>query len=197
MTDSLSIRLAGAADAAQVAAIYRPYVLETVACFELVPPDPPEMARRIGEVGATHPWLVAERAGVVIGYAYATRHRPRVAYQWCTEVSVYVGAAWQRGGVARRLYEPLLALLALQGFRTAYAVITLPNPASVAFHERLGFAPFAVFEAVGYKHGAWRDVGWYRRVLAPLAGEPPAPLTMQELGSHGEAQAILAAAAGR
>lgn len=190
------VRLATSADAGQVAEIYRPHVLESAASFELVPPDTAEMARRIGELSATHPWLVAEEAGTIQGYAYATRHRPRVSYQWSTEVSVYVRGGCRRAGIGRRLYDPLLQLLTLQGFVTAYAAITLPNPPSLAFHEQLGFAPFAVFERVGYKLGAWRDVAWYRRGLAPPAAAPPPPLPMADLLAGPEGRAVLGAVGG-
>lgn len=194
---AVRVRLAGEADAAAVAAIYRPYVLHTAACFELAPPDEAEMARRIAEVGAAYPWLVAETdAGDVVGYAYGTRHRARLAYQWCTEVSVYIREGNQRGGVGRRLYEPLLALLRLQGFVNAYAVITLPNPASVAFHEALGFAPVTVFRAVGHKLGAWHDVGWYLRVLQPHPPVPSPPLAIADLLGTPNARHILGQAAG-
>lgn len=191
----MPIRLATPADAAAVAEIYRPHVQGTVASFELVAPDAAEMGRRITEVGATHPWLVAEASGAVVGYAYATRHRPRVAYQWCTEVSVYVREGQRGAGIGRRLYAPLLHLLFLQGFVTAYAVITLPNAPSVAFHERLGFERFAVFERIGYKLGDWRDVGWYRRLLRSHPDTPGAPLSMPEVLALPAARELLDTAA--
>jgi phosphinothricin acetyltransferase len=185
------IRLATPADAAAVAAIYAPYVCETAACFEVVPPDAAELARRIREVGAAYPWLVAEQEGEILGYAYGTRHRPRRAYQWCTEVSVYVRRSGHRTGIGRRLYQPLLELLRLQGFINAYAVITLPNPGSVAFHEGLGFRHFTVFPAIGYKLGCWHDVGWYVKVLAPHPSTPADPLPMAELLDLTQARQLL------
>lgn len=185
------IRLATPADAAAVAAIYAPYVAGTAACFEVAAPDATEMARRIHEVGAAYPWLVAEQDGEVLGYAYGTRHRPRRAYQWCTEVSVYVRRTGHRAGIGRRLYQPLLELLRLQGFINAYAVITLPNPGSVAFHEVLGFRPFTVFPAIGYKLGRWHDVGWYVKVLAPHPLVPADPLPTADLLDRAEARRIL------
>jgi phosphinothricin acetyltransferase len=172
------IRLATAADAPALAAIYAPSVTGAVTSFELVPPDGAEMARRLAAVLETHPWLVLERDGEVAGYAYATRHRDRAAYQWSVDVSVYVGAAHRRAGVGRALYERLFEVLRGQGFYTAHAGITLPNPASVALHESFGFRPVGVYTAVGFKLGAWHDVGWWRLPLrepddAPAPPRPP------------------------
>lgn len=188
----MQIRRATPADAAAVAAIYAPYVVDTAACFEVTPPDSAEMAHRIREVGESYPWLVAEIDGEVVGYAYGTRHRARQAYQWSTEVSVYVRLAGHRRGVGRRLYVPLLDLLRLQGFVNAYAAITLPNPGSVAFHRSLGFTPFAVFPHVGFKLGQWHDVGWYALTLSPLPSSPlPDPLPIALLVASGQLQSVL------
>ena len=168
------IRLARADDGAALAAIYAPAVAATAISFELDPPDAAEMARRVAAVLEYAPWLVLERGGAVTGYAYATPHRERAAYRWSVDTSVYVGEAHRGAGVGRALYERLLALLRAQGYYVAHAGITLPNPASVALHERLGFAPVGVYPAVGWKHGAWHDVGWWRLPLRAPDG-PPAP----------------------
>jgi len=170
-----SIRLARAADAAAIAAIYAPSVTDGVTSFELEAPDAAEMAARITALGSYAPWLVLERGGVVAGYAYASRHRDRAAYQWSVDVSVYVDAAHHRRGVARALYQELFRRLVRQGFHTAHAGIALPNPASVGFHESMGFVPIGVYPSVGWKRGAWHDVGWWRLPLAPCDG-PPSPL---------------------
>ncbi len=122
----------------------------------------------------THPWLVAERGGELLGYAYACRHRERPAYRWSTDVSVYVDEGHWRQGVARRLYASLFEHLRRQGFRAACAGITLPNVASVALHECLGFAPVGVYRRIGWKAGAWRDVGWWQLELSMEDHEPPA-----------------------
>jgi phosphinothricin acetyltransferase len=103
--------------------------------------------------------LVCEYDGHILGYAYASSHKERPAYQWAVDVSVYVDEAWRRKGVASALYESLFALLDVQGLSNAYAVIALPNDQSVAFHESHGFEPVGVYTDVGYKHGEWRDVG--------------------------------------
>jgi L-amino acid N-acyltransferase YncA len=161
-------------DAAGCAAVYSPYVLSSATSFEEIAPGEDEMADRIGKGSATHPWLVAERRGELLGYAYACRHRERPAYRWSTDVSVYVGERQWRQGIGRRLYEDLFERLRRQGFRTACAGITLPNVASVALHERLGFVPVGVYRRIGWKAGAWRDVGWWQLDLAVEGAGPPA-----------------------
>jgi phosphinothricin acetyltransferase len=161
------IRRATPDDAAGVAAIYAPIVLDSAISFELEPPSATEMGRRIHATVETLPWLVCHEGDEPLGYAYASTHRARAAYRWSVEVSVYV-AGHQRGrGVGAGLYEALLALLELQGFHRALAGITLPNPASVALHEHVGFTAVGVYREVGFKRGAWHDVGWWERPLAP------------------------------
>lgn len=166
-------------DAAACAAIYAPYVRESAVSFEEAAPDVDGMAPRIRGVTATHPWLVAERGGAVVGFAYASRHRERAAYRWACDVAIYVDAAHHRLGVGRRLYEALFERLRAQRFHVACAGITLPNDASVRLHEALGFEPVGVYRAIGWKAGAWRDVGWWQlRLLAATddGGPPPEPL---------------------
>jgi phosphinothricin acetyltransferase len=165
-----------ARDAQACAAIYAPFVADSVISFEEEAPSAEQMAARIAAVSETHPWLVAEHEGTVVGYAYATRHRDRLAYRWAADVTVYVSPGHHRRGIGRTLYQALLDLLARQGFRTACAGITLPNPGSVGLHEACGFRPVGVYRAIGWKLGAWRDVGWWQCDLAaPDDGRPAAP----------------------
>lgn len=174
------IRAATLADAAAIAEIYAPVVRETAISFEVEPPSAQVMGERLAATLGKYPWLVAEEGGAVLGYAYASRHRDRAAYQWSVEVSVYVGARARRRGVGRRLYGRLFAFLQAQGFVNAYAGITLPNEGSVALHESFGFTPVGVYEQIGYKSGAWRDVGWWRLKLREpgLEPKPPVPLAV-------------------
>jgi phosphinothricin acetyltransferase len=169
------IRLARAADGAALATIYAPSVTDAATSFELTPPDATEMATRVAAVTAHAPWLILERARSVAGFAYASRHAERAAYQWSVDVSVYVDAAHRRSGVARSLYGALFALLRAQGFYKAHAGITLPNPASVGLHEALGFLPVGVYRAVGFKLGAWHDVGRWQLTLREPVGVPVPP----------------------
>jgi L-amino acid N-acyltransferase YncA len=173
------IRLATAADGAALAAIYAPAVEGRAISFELEPPDAAEMGRRVVALTARTPWLVCVHRDAVVGYAYASSHRDRPAYSWSVDVSAYVRADVQRAGVGRALYTSLFAVLVLQGFRNAYAGITLPNPASVRLHEAVGFTPVGVYREVGYKLGSWHDVAWFERRLASHEIDPPSPRLLE------------------
>jgi L-amino acid N-acyltransferase YncA len=164
-------------DAAACAAIYAPYVIDTVISLEEQPPTEHDFAKRIQATTQTHPWLVAQDDGQVIGYAYATRHRERASYRWAADVTVYVAQTHHRRGIGRTLYETLFPLLVAQGLRVACAGVTLPNEASVGLHETLGFLPVGVYRRIGWKMGAWRDVGWWQLELAPQddGDSPPKP----------------------
>jgi len=174
------IRLASSADAEAIAAIYRPIVDATAISFETVAPSPAEISRRIASILEIAPWLVYEDGDGIAGYAYGSRHRDRAAYQWSVDVSVYVAEGTRRRGIGRALYEALFPLLRLQGFYAAYAGITLPNAASVGLHEAVGFRPVGVYRAVGYKLGAWHDVGWWQLSLRDRVPEPRAPRSFRE-----------------
>jgi phosphinothricin acetyltransferase len=186
------IRLAQALDAEAIAAIYRPYVDDTVISFEAVAPDQEEMARRIIETLPLYPWLVSEFEDHVTGYAYAARHRVRDAYRWSVDVSVYISQSYHRRGVGRALYTSLFAILAAQGFVNAYAGVTLPNPASVGLHEALGFTKVGVYERVGFKFGAWHDVGWWQSPLRPRDSSPSEPLDMAAVRARPDWNNLLA-----
>jgi phosphinothricin acetyltransferase len=169
----LKVRIAHESDAPALAAIYAPIVAETAISFETEPPTAEVMAERVRSTLPSHPFLVAEASGQVVGYAYASTHGARHAYQWSTNVTVYVAAEARRSGVGRRLYGVLLPILEAQGFHAAFAGIALPNGASVALHEAVGFEALGVYREVGFKLGRWHDVGYWRRSLDPQT--PPAP----------------------
>ena len=175
------IRLAAARDGEALAVIYRPAVVGSVISFEIEPPDGSEMARRVERILARTPWLVLEVKDAVLGYAYAGQHRDRAAYQWSVDVSAYVHPDARRLGIARALYASLFAVLTRQGFRNAYAGITLPNEASVGLHTSVGFTPVGIYRNVGYKLGAWHDTGWFERPVGPHVPEPPAPTPLPQL----------------
>jgi phosphinothricin acetyltransferase len=172
-----NIRVATAADAADIVAIYAPNVTDAIVSFELEVPTLDAMRGRIAETLLTHPWLVWEEDGKVVGYAYAGKHRERLAYQWSADVSCYVHPGARGRGVGKALYRELLRVLLGQGFVNAYAGIALPNDASVRLHESVGFEFLGVYRGVGFKQGEWRDVGWWHCRLgdAPANPKPPRP----------------------
>lgn len=177
------VRLATPDDAPAILEIYAPLVESTAISFEIEPPTLAEMRQRIIEIGRAYPWLAWEEGGNVTGYVYAGPHRARKAYQWSVEVSSYVHPDHRRRGIGSRLYRGLFELLRRQGYRNAYAGITLPNPASVRLHESLGFAPVGIYREIGFKLGSWHDVGWWHLVLQDLSGkfEPAPPIPFSEL----------------
>ena len=159
------LRDATPGDAAAILAIYAPYVEETAISFERVPPDEATMRERIAQRLASHAWLVAEQGGRVVGYAYAGPFAVRAAYRLAAEVSVYVDRDAGRGGIGRVLYGALIERLRERGMHTAIGIVALPNPASVALHERLGFRHVGTFREIGAKFGRWHDVGWWQLML--------------------------------
>lgn len=165
MPGVMKIRTAVAADAAVLREIYRPYVERTAVSFELEVPSIEEFQRRIAVAVEGWSWLVAKVDGRQVGYAYASAHRAREAYRTSVETSAYVHEDYQRQGIGRALYTQLLKELSERGFGSAYAAITLPNEASVGFHESLGFESIGVFPRVGRKFGVWHDVAWFYRPL--------------------------------
>lgn len=182
----MGVRAARADDADAIAAIYAPIVRDTPISFEVDPPSRDEMRRRITTIGAVTPWLVCTAGEQLAGYAYASGHRERAAYRWSVDVAVYVHEEARGHGVGTALYHALLAMLSLQGFHRAHAGITLPNAGSVRLHESAGFTPVGVYHEVGFKLGAWHDVGWWARDLAPAALSPGEPLRFAEI-AHSEA----------
>jgi L-amino acid N-acyltransferase YncA len=179
----MHIRNAQATDAAAIHAIYSPIVSDTVISFETEPPSVQELATRIDKTQHTLPWLVGVgEQGEVLGYVYASKFRERAAYQWTVEVTAYVHEQARGQGVARRLYGALFERLVTLGYFQAIATITLPNAASVALHEAMGFKAAGLFQCVGHKLGAWRDVGYWQKALhagalpaTPLKPQPPVP----------------------
>jgi len=175
------IRTATTSDTESILKIYAPYIENTSYTFETEVPTIESFKERISHYQESWPWLVCEIGGVVAGYAYGSRHRERVAYQWSVECSVYVHDNYQRRGVARALYTALINILKLQGFRNLYAVINLPNDKSVSFHEQLGFEYFATYKNVGYKLGRWKNVGWWQLQVNEYSMEPEPPLKFLEM----------------
>ena len=176
MEQHFVIRRAVADDAAALLDIYAPYIRETAITFEYDVPAAEEFAARIGDIARTHPYLVCERDGRPVGYAYAHNIRERAAYDWAAELSVYLAPAAQGQGAGTALYRCLIDLLAMQNLRILYGCVTLPNEKSERLHEKLGFAPVGVWHGAGWKFGRWHDVGWLeKRLGGDGAAQPVIP----------------------
>lgn len=160
------IRSATKDDAQAIVDIYNHYVLDTPVSFEEEAVSAAQMAERIANVQALDlPWLVLEEDGKLLGYAYATAWRVRSAYRFSVETTVYLAQDQTRRGLGSRLYEALFPKLKARGLHSAIAGITLPNPASIALHEKFGMKQVARFEEVGLKFGQWLDVGYWQLTL--------------------------------
>ena len=173
---TLLIRPSTPADLPAIAAIYGWNVHNGTGTFELEAPDEADMARRRDDVLAKGlPWLVAERSGQVLGYAYANHFRPRRAYRFCLEDSIYLSADALGQGVGRLLLAELLAQCEARGARQMLAVIgDSANTASIGVHRALGFEPSGVIKSAGWKFGRWLDVVLMQRELG--LGDRTAPV---------------------
>lgn len=181
----MKLRLATGDDAAAIAAVYAPYVTASIVSFETEAPGEAAMRERMEAGGALYPWFVAEEEGAVAGYAYACAFRTRPAYRFTVETSVYLEPGAQGRGIGAALYERLLDTLEAQGFAQAIAAISLPNPASVALHERFGFERAGTYAKVGWKLGGWHDVGLWQRALAAPGTPPAEPLPFATVSRRG------------
>ena len=153
-------------DVAAIQAIYAHHVLHGTASFELTPPTLDEMRQRRADVVAKDlPYLVAEQNGVVVGYAYVTLYRPRPAYRFTVEDSVYVREGLAGQGIGSLLLAEIIKICTAKGYRQLMAVVGDASPPSVSLHERHGFTLAGTFKAVGYKFGAWRDTAMLQRAL--------------------------------
>lgn len=165
--EDLKIRPVTEEDAPAITGLYNPYITNTTITFEEEPVRAEEMLQRIHKVLAIpFPWLCAEVNGRLAGYAYAARWRERSAYRFVAESTIYMDPAFSGQGIGRQLYIELLNQLRAAGMHTVMGVITIPNPASIALHESLGFVKVAHFPEVGYKFNQWLDVGYWQLTFA-------------------------------
>lgn len=163
---NVCLRSALATDAEVISRIYNYYIHNTVITFEEEPVSAQVMAARIADVqNASLPWLVAELDGSLVGYAYANKWKVRSAYRYSVETTIYLERGRERLGLGKRLYSELLSVLRARGIHVAIGGTALPNEASVALHEKLGFERVATFREVGFKHNRWVDVGYWQIVL--------------------------------
>ncbi|KAF1301315.1 MULTISPECIES: GNAT family N-acetyltransferase [Enterococcus] len=160
------IRVAKPADAAELLAIYAPYVTETAITFEYTLPTLAEFQQRIADTLIRYPYLVAEdEMGKIVGYAYAGTYKSRAAYDWTVEVTVYVCQTIRAKGIGSALYQALETQLERQGVVQATACVTGGNEQSIAFHEKRGYQLVATFPKVGYKFDQWYDIVWLQKTL--------------------------------
>lgn len=162
---NIQLRQASESDAAQILDIYGPIVEQTAISFEIATPSTEEISSRIHAALDSHDWLVAVDSSEVLGYAYGSQYRPRKAYRFAAETTVYVKESRRGLGLGKQLYDTLLSSLRSKGFRRAYAGIALPNDASKAVHRACGFVEIGVFPEAGFKFNRWHDVSWWQRKI--------------------------------
>lgn len=177
----VKIRLATPKDGEAILNIYKYYIENTAITFETEVPSVEAFEERIENTLSRFPWLVCEVDDVVAGYAYASKHRERAAYQWSADLSIYVDEKYHRRHIAKALYQVLEETLRLQGYYTVFAGVTSPNPKSEAFHATYGFDTVGVFENVGYKLEQWWGVKWFKYTLTDYQKKPTAPKEFPEV----------------
>lgn len=183
----IEIRPAAPGDAQSLLAVYAPYVEGTAITFEYEVPSVEEFRGRIERTLARYPYIAAEQAGHIVGYAYAGPFHTRAAYAWAVETSIYVDRGKRHQGIGGRLHGALEAVLKAQGFLNMNACIATPREedeyltlGSVRFHERLGYRMVGEFTQVGYKFGRWYNMAWMEKTIGPHGGEVRAPLPFEE-----------------
>lgn len=184
----VKIRVATGADAEALVKIYAPYVENTAVTFEYTVPTPVEFSRRIAEIQEKYPYLVAERNGELVGYAYANTFKGRAAYDWAVEVSIYVRMDQKKSGVGSALYEALEQVLSLQNILNLNAAITNAEhedehftKGSLEFHRRMGYRMVGEFHQCGCKFGRWYNTVWMEKHLGDHAVNPPAVKRFDEI----------------
>lgn len=177
------LRFASVDDAEELLAIYAPYVTDTVITYEYEVPSVSEFRERIASITKKFPYLVYEVNGQIVGYAYANTFRTRAAFQWDVETSIYLTEDAKHKGIAKKLYDVLLAMLRAQGYYRAYAYIDIPNEASTRFHKKLGFEEIAAYPSCAYKLGRWCTLSCMELVLAEITDDtiPSAIVPITEL----------------
>lgn len=192
MKNTVEIRLIRDTDAQGLLDIYKYYVDHTIISFEYEAPTLEEYKERINANTEKYPWLVCSHNNNIVGFAYASTHRYRTAYQWSPESTIYLTPDFHSKGIGRILYKTLFELLKLQGYYNVYAGVGLPNDKSVLFHQALGFEEIGVFRKVGFKHGNWHDTQWFQLHLMEHNLKPPSPKLLEEIRHSEEFQVVLA-----
>jgi L-amino acid N-acyltransferase YncA len=171
----INIRMATLEDAPAIYRIYEPYILKTAITFEYDPVPIEVFRKRMENVLQHFPWLVYEKEGIILGYAYAARFKERAAYDWDCECSVYIDENAHRQGIATALYHKLFELLKDQGYYTVYALITYEHKSSEELHKKFGFTEVGVYRNTGFKMGRWWGLLVMEKRLRSLE-EAPLPL---------------------
>ncbi len=185
------IRPATEADAAEMLALYTPYVINTTVTSEYEPPCLEEFLDRMRTYTAKTPWLCCIADGQIVGYGYASPHRKRAGYQWSCETSIYTRMGWHRRGIASALYSALFEILAYQGYYSIYVGITCPNPRSMAFHMAMGFERMGAYQNSMYKFGKWMDVIWMGKSLRHHDGKPEPTIPYPQIQNSAFCRSIL------
>jgi len=191
MNETYLIRLAEKRDYASILKIYSPFVIETAFTFDCDVPALAEFSDKIETTLLSFPWLVSEWNNQVVGYAYASKHRDRSAYEWSVESSVYVSPDVHQKGIGRSLYAVLFEVLSIQGLINVYAGITLPNAKSEKFHEAIGFKTVGTYTNIGYKLGVWHSVKWLELSLSKHLSPPQKPRAFSEVRGSAKCEAAL------
>lgn len=179
---SIRIRTAASSDAAAIREIYAPYITDTTVTFEYDLPTEEAFAERFDRIRAVYPWLVCEKDGVIVGYAYAdVPFSTRSAYAWNADLSIYLSPEAQGCGIGRAIYSALMDLLVLLGYRNVYGLITGENSGSMAFHEKMGFRVAGIMQSSGCKFGRWINVIWVEKNISPYSIPDSPPLRITEL----------------
>ena len=177
----MKMRFAKMEDLSQILAIYAPYVEETAVSFEYAVPTMEVFRERFLMITAQYPWLVWEEKGEILGYAYGSAPFERAAFSWCAESSIYLRRDQRGKGLGKQLQLALEALLQMQGYRLLYALVTTDNPASIAFHEKLGFAHLATVPGCGWKLDAWHGIVWLEKKLNNLEKVEKFPVSIGKI----------------
>lgn len=186
----MEIRLARESDAAEILAVYAPYIRNTAVTFECEVPSPEEFRNRIRNISADYPYLVCVSDGIIVGYAYAHRQMERSAYRWNAELSVYLDGTYHRRGIGKALYGALLEILRLQNVQNVYGGVTVPNAPSEALHGHFGFTRLGTYHDTGYKCGAWHDVAWFEKSIGSHGSAPKEFVSIRELNPSAVAQIL-------
>ncbi|WP_027398958.1 GNAT family N-acetyltransferase [Anaerovorax odorimutans] len=175
------IRFVKETDTAEILSIYKPYIIETAITFECEIPSLNEFAERIKGISFDYPYIVCLIDNKIIGYAYAHRQMERDAYQWNSELSVYIDKNHLRCGIGKVLYNSLIEILQLQNICNIYGGVTVPNENSEKLHEHLGFEKLGTYHNTGYKCGVWHDVAWFEKKIGRNDPKPAPFASIREI----------------